>query len=159
MEHAARHHIREHLDEDPSYYGKLSKRIDEILERLEDRWDQIALEFEELIAEINAGRTDEDDTGLDPITELPFHGMMVEKVNSSVSDASEQLITLTRQLVADVCRIISTVGFWDNATKQDELRKAVKRRLDRSELFDFNSLDELSVELVDLAKANQQRLA
>ncbi|MCY3911271.1 MAG: HsdR family type I site-specific deoxyribonuclease [bacterium] len=159
MEHAARHHIREHLDEDPSYYGKLSKRIDEILERLEDRWDQIALEFEELIAEINAGRTDEDDTGLDPITELPFHGMMVEKVNSSESDASEQLITLTRQLVADVRRIISTVGFWDNATKQDELRKAVKRRLDRSELFDFNSLDELAVELVDLAKANQQRLA
>lgn len=159
MEHAARHHIREHLDEDPAYYGKLSKRIDEILERLEDRWDQIALEFEELIAEINAGRTDEDNTGLDPTTELPFHGMMVEEVTSSASDASEQLITLTRKLVADVRRIISTVGFWDNATKQDELRKAVKRRLDRSELFDFNSLDELAVELVDLAKANQQRLA
>ena len=159
MEHAARHHIREHLDEDPAYYGKLSKRIDEILERLEDRWDQIALEFEELIAEINAGRTDEDDTGLDPTTELPFHGMMVEEVTSSASDVSEQLITLTRQLVADVRRIISTVGFWDNATKQDELRKAVKRQLDRSELFDFNSLDELAVELVDLAKANRQRLA
>ncbi|MYG94424.1 MAG: type I restriction endonuclease subunit R [Acidimicrobiia bacterium] len=159
MEHAARHHIREHLDEDPSYYGKLSKRIDEILERFEDRWDQMALEFEELIAESNAGRIDEDNTGLDPTIELPFHGMMVEKVNSSVSDASEQLITLTRQLVADVRRIISNVGFWDNATKQDELRKAVKRQLDGSELFEFNSLDELAVELVDLAKANQQRLA
>ncbi|WP_420433823.1 type I restriction endonuclease subunit R [Candidatus Poriferisocius sp.] len=159
MEHAARHHIREHLDEDPAYYGKLSKRIDEILERLEDRWDQIALEFEELIADINVGRTDEDNTGLDPTTELPFHGQMAEKVASSDPDASDQLIAQTREIVSDIRRTIKTVGFWDNPTKQDELRKAVKRKLDKSDLFDFKSLDELAVELVDLAKANQQRLA
>ena len=159
MEHAARHHIREHLDEDPAYYGKLSKRIDEILERLEDRWDQIALEFEELIAEINAGRADEEKTGLDPTTELPFHGQMAEKVASSDPDASEQLIAETREIVSDIRRTIKTVGFWDNPTKQDELRKAVKRKLDKSDLFDFKTLDELAVELVDLAKANQQRLA
>ena len=83
MEHAVRHHIREHLDEDPVYYGRLSQRIDEILERLEERWEQIALEFEELIADINAGRTDEDDTGLEPTTELPFHNQMAEKVAGS----------------------------------------------------------------------------
>ena len=159
MEHAARHHIRERLDEDPAYYGKLSKRIDEILERLEDRWDQIALEFEELIAEVNVGRTDEDNTGLDPTTELPFHGQMAEKVASSDPDASEQLIAETREIVADIRGTIKTVGFWDNPTKQDELRKAVKRKLDKSDLFDFKTLDELAVELVDLAKANQQRLA
>ena len=159
MEHAARHHIRERLDEDPAHYGKLSKRIDEILERLEDRWDQIALEFEEMIAEINAGRTDEDNTGLDPTTELPFHGQMAEKVASSDSDASEQLIAETREIVSDIRRTIKTVGFWDNPTKQDELRKTVKRKLDKSDLFDFKTLDELAVELVDLAKANQQRLA
>ena len=46
MEHAVRHHIRTHVDEDPVYYGKLSERIDEILDRLEERWDQIALELE-----------------------------------------------------------------------------------------------------------------
>ena len=45
MEHAIRHHIRENLDEDPAYYGRLSERVDEILDRLEDRWEQIALEL------------------------------------------------------------------------------------------------------------------
>ena len=158
MEHALRHHIREHIDEDPAYYGKLSDRIDDILDRLEDRWDQIALEFEDLITDVNDGPTDEDNTGLDPTTELPFHNQMVEKVATSQPDANEQLITLTTSLVNEIRRIIGVIGFWDNATKQDDLRKAIKRFLDDSGLFEWDSLDELSVELVALAKANQRRL-
>ena len=158
MEHALRHHIREHIDEDPSYYSKLSKRTDEILSRLEERWDQIALEFEDLISDIKRGPTDEDQTGLDPTTELPFYNQMVDKVASSAPDTNDKLIALSQSLVAEIRRIISTVGFWDNATKQDELRKAIKLSLDDSDLFTLKSLDELSVELRDLTKANQQRL-
>ena len=90
MEHAVRHHIREHLHEDPAYYERLSQRIDDILDRLQERWEQMALEFEELIADIKAGRTDEDNTGLDPATELPFHSQMANEVTSSSPDAPDQ---------------------------------------------------------------------
>ena len=55
MEHAMRFHIREHLDEDPAYYRKLSERIDEILENFKERWEQIAFEFQEMVEEIIAG--------------------------------------------------------------------------------------------------------
>jgi len=157
MEHAIRHHVREHVDEDPAYYGRLSQRVDEILDKLEDRWEQIAL-FEEIISEINAGRIDEHDTGLDPTTELPFHGLMAERVASSDGAAADGLTALTRLLVDDVRRQIAVVGFWENGTKQDELRKAVKRKLDDSNLFAYDDLDELAVDLVALAKANRQRL-
>ena len=158
MEHAARHHIREHLHEDPAYYDKLSQRIDDILDRLKDRWEQMALEFEELIADIKAGRTDEDHTGLDPATELPFHSQMASEVASSSPEAPDQLIDFTSELVAEIRRVIRVVGFWDNATKQDELRKTIKRRLDDSELFNYDDIDEVAVQLVALAKANQHRL-
>ena len=158
MEHAMRFHIREHLDEDPVYYQKLSKRIDEILDRLKERWDQIAFEFQELIDEVNAGRIDEDQTGLDPSTELPFHSVMAERVASSDTGAAEALVELTRELVDRVRGIIGVVGFWDNATRQDDLRKSIKQTLDASDLFAYDSLDELAVELVALAKANQHRL-
>lgn len=157
MEHALRHHIREHLDEDPAYYERLSQRVDEIIDKLENRWQQIAL-FEEIISEINAGRADEQDTGLDPTTELPFHGVMAERVASSDGAAADGLTTLTRLVVADVRRQIAVVGFWENTTKQDELRKNIKRSLDDSNLFAYDDLDELAVELVALAKANQRRL-
>ena len=159
MEHALRYHVREHADQDPVYYGKLSDRIDEILDRLEERWDQIALEFEEMIDEINEGRADEHGTGLDPATELPFHDQMAEQVASSAPDSSGRLIALTRGLVARIRGIIGAVGFWDNAHKQDELRKEIKRTLDDSELFVYEALDELAVECVALAKANQHRLS
>ena len=119
---------------------------------------QIAFELGELIDEINAGRTDEDHTGLDPATELPFHNQMAEKLATSESDASMRLVDLTRHLVGRIRQIIGVVGFWDNAHKQDELRKAIKRTLDDSDLFNFESLDESSAELVALAKANQHRL-
>ena len=158
MEHAARYHVRTHLDEDPVYYARLSERIDEILDRLEERWDQIAFELGELIEEINAGRTDEEETGLDPATELPFHNQMAEKLATSESDASSRLVDLTRHLVGRIRQIIGVVGFWDNANKQDELRKAIKRTLDDSDLFDYPSLDQLAPDLVALAKANQHRL-
>lgn len=157
MEHAIRHHIREHIDEDPAYYGKLSQRVDEILEQLEDRWAQISL-FEDIVREINAGRQDVEQTGLDPTTELPFHGLMAEHVASSETDAAERLVTLTGSLVGDIRRQIAVVGFWENSTKQDELRKSVKRTLDDSNLFAYDDLDELAVDLVALSKANQQRL-
>ncbi|MAT05934.1 MAG: restriction endonuclease subunit R [Acidimicrobiaceae bacterium] len=157
MEHAIRHHIREHLDEDPAYYKRLSQRVDEILDKLEDRWEQIAL-FEEIIGEISAGRIDDQHTGLDPATELPFHGVMAERVASSDGAAADALTELTRSLVIDVRGQIAVVGFWENSTKQDELRKAVKRRLDDSNLFAYDDLDELAVDLVALAKANRERL-
>ena len=159
MEHAVRHHIRTHVDEDPAYYRKLSERIDEILDRLEDRWDQIAFELEGMIDEISTGRTDEEETGLDPATELPFYSQLVEKVTSSASETNERLIKLTVELVAKIRQIIGVVGFWDNAIKQDDLRKVIKLTLDESDLFTLSSLDELAVELVALAKANQHRLS
>ena len=158
MEHAVRFHIREHLDEDPVYYEKLSKRVDEILDRLKERWEQIALEFQELVEEVKAGRTDEDNTGLDPATELPFHNLMAERVASSEPDTADRLIKRTSELVAEIRRMIGVVGFWDNATKQDDLRKSIKQSLDDGDLFNYDDLDELAVELVALAKANQHRL-
>jgi type I restriction enzyme R subunit len=158
MEHAIRHHIRQRADKDPIYYERLSERVDEILDRLEDRWEQIALEFEALIAEVNAGRTDADDTGLDPVTELPFHSLFADRAASSRTDAADLLIGTTRIVLDGVRRQIRVVGFWENPIKQDELRRSVKRWLDDSDLFEWSQLDELAVEVVALAKANRERL-
>ena len=83
---------------------------------------------------------------------------MAERVSSSAPGAARQLIALTGELVAEIREIIRVVGFWDNPTKQDDLRKRVKQSLDASDLFTYEHLDELSVQLVDLARANQHRL-
>ena len=43
MEHAIRHHIKKKLDEAPVHYQKLSERVEEILNKFGDSWEQLAL--------------------------------------------------------------------------------------------------------------------
>jgi type I restriction enzyme, R subunit len=158
MEHALRHHIRQHIDEDPTHFTKLSEKLGEIIERLKDNFEQMVLEFSALIESEKQGRTDPHNTGLSAV-ELPFHGLLAEAVTTSDPSAGTQLVSLTGALVASIRGDVSVVGFWENSTKQDELRKSVKRQLDDSDLFEFGALDKLAADVVDVAKANQRRLA
>lgn len=163
MEHALRHHIREHLDEDPAYYERFSERVREILDRLDGRWDQLVLALEPLTAEATAGRQDDDETGLDPMVELPFFHLLsrfadVGGVVSTVRPGIP-MVRVTLDMLEELRRQTSIAGFWDNQTKQDDVRRRMKRRLDDSDLFEFGRLDQLAVELMDLAHTHRHRLA
>ncbi len=68
MEHAIRHHIRKHLDQDPVHYTKLSERLEEILRQFGENWDQLALALKDFVEEVEAGRQ-EAPAGLDPQTQ------------------------------------------------------------------------------------------
>ena len=75
MEHAIRYHLREHWDEDPEHYARLSERLEEIIEELGEQWEQLALALGDLLPEVRAGRQ-ADDSGLDPVTEAPFYDLL-----------------------------------------------------------------------------------
>ena len=47
MEHAARYHLTVHFNEDPAYYKKLSERLEEILSRFKDNWDELIAALKE----------------------------------------------------------------------------------------------------------------
>lgn len=157
MEHAARHHIRTHLDEDPARYQKLSERLDEILERLGEHWEQLVLELEGFVTELIAP-PDDDGTGLDPATEGPFHGILAQSLPDADPAQVAELITLTREIVAHARVEIVTVGFWSNAFRQDELRKWIKLHLDHADLWSLATCDALAAQLVELARTNHARL-
>jgi type I restriction enzyme R subunit len=160
MEHAARHHIRQHADEDPVHYGKLSERLQEILETYGDNWEQLALALATFVGEVEKGRK-ADDTGLDPQTEAPFFAVLKEERQKhqavGASDA-KWLTGLTVQLVATIRGEIGVVGFWKNAHAQDVLRGAVFTFLDDHEIVPFDSADAVADRLLELAKANHARL-
>jgi hypothetical protein len=64
-------------------------------------------------------------------------------------------------LIKDDVRL---VGFWDNAHKREQLRRAIIHRLDEtrledgSDLFDYEWLRPLADRLMELAKHNHRRL-
>jgi type I restriction enzyme R subunit len=162
MEHAIRHHIKKKLDEDPVYYQKLSERLEEILKKFEERWEQLALALADFTKEVGKGRQKDDETGLDPVLYAPFYDLLKEEREEEApvrgADA-KRLADLTVQMVEQIVRDgVSVVGFWRNATRQEELRAQLFMFLDDNEIVDFERCDAVADRLMELTKANHGKL-
>jgi len=161
MEHAARHHIRVHLDEDPVYYESLSEKLEGILGDLHDRWDELVAALKQFTAEVKEGRRG-DETGLDPKSELPFLDILVkESANGSAPtpEALARYAELTVELVQHLRQEVRNVDFWRNAHAQNVLRSWIVRDfLDEHDLVPFERQQAVADQLVELAKALHTRL-
>jgi type I restriction enzyme R subunit len=167
MEHAIRYHLREHWDEDPEHYARLSERLEEIIEELGEQWQQLALALSGLLPDVRAGRQS-DDSGLNPVTEAPFYDLLKRELADEGKAISISMETLLRELTVDVVTHIkaeiSLVGFWHNAYAQNTMRAWMATRLaepmiDGEDLFDFTRTPLVADRLVELARANHARLA
>ncbi len=166
MEHAIRHHLREHLDSDPEHYRRLSERLEEILAELGEQWEQLALALADFLPEARADRAT-DDIGLTP-AELPFYDLLRRGRADEGKDVSgvvaELLRELTVFLVDHIRSEITRVGFWQNAHARNALHGWIATRLadpmiDGEDLFDFERTAALADRLVELARANHATLA
>jgi type I restriction enzyme R subunit len=86
MEHAIRAHIREHIDQDPVAYRKLSERLKELLDKLGEQWDELVSALSAMTNEIREGHVAQDDR----LPELPEHyGPFLRLIaDAAVGDAS-----------------------------------------------------------------------
>jgi len=108
--------------------------------------------------EVRRGRP-QDATGLDPKTQAPFLGVLVEAADQSVSpERLQQLAALTVELVAHVQQEIRTVDFWRNLPAQNVLRSWLVTFLDDHDAVPYAQLRPTADRLIDLAKALHTRL-
>jgi type I restriction enzyme R subunit len=161
MEHAARHHIRVHFEEDPVYFETLSERLEGILHDFEDRWNDLVDALKKFTDEVRAGRRG-DETGLDPKTELPFLDLLLQEAANGQPVPKEQVARcaeLTVELVQHLRQEVQLVDFWRNAYAQNVLRKWVAVDfLDANDLVPFHRQEAVADRLVELAKALHVRL-
>ncbi len=162
MEHALRHQIRKKLQEDPVFYQKLSERLEEILERFDQDWQQQVLALADLVEEAKRGRGQDDrGLGLDPRLHMPFLDLL-ERERAKERPVPEAdlrwLAGITPQLVDLLSQAVSVVDFWKNATRQEELRGQIFEYLDGHEIVDLDRADAVADLVLELAKANHSRL-
>jgi type I restriction enzyme R subunit len=167
MEHAIRHHISEHIDADPAHYQRLSEHLEQILAELKEQWEQLVLALADFLPQVTAGRTEATD-GLDPHTEAPFQDLLVQILADHHRPLTPERAGPLRQATVDVVHLIKAdvrlIGFWDNAHKREQLRRAVIHRLDETrledgtDLFDYDWLRPTADRLLELAKHNHHRL-
>ena len=161
MDHALRYHIRKHLNEDPTYYEKLSERLKEILQLFEGRWDELAGALEDLVRQAKQGRTRDDRTGLDPETQAPFFDLIRQEALGEAEldgEALDALCALTVGVVDHVQQQINIVGFWSKPQTRDALRSWIFMTLDDADAIPFERLDPVADKLMELARANHHRL-
>jgi type I restriction enzyme, R subunit len=160
MEHAIRYHIREHMEEDPVHYQKLSERLEEILRAHGEGWEQLTLALKAFLPEVEGGRQ-RDESGLDPGTEAPFFAVLKEEREKEGPVGEEEvrkLRELTVRLVALLREELKLVGFWKNPQRQAEVRGKVFMLLDEAEVVDFDRVDAVADRVMELARHNHGRL-
>ena len=158
MEHALRHHIRKHYDEDPVHYEKLSDRLATILAELKDRWGDLVEGLRPVVAAAAKGR-EADDSGLDPETQSPFYDVLSQITKPLGVSEKRRLRQTTIDVVDRVRGEIKIAGFWKKSEARNVLANEIVQMLDDTNLFpSYDALPEVAEKLMDLAKANDAKL-
>lgn len=158
MEHAAKYHIEKHFNEDPAYYKKLSERLKAILDAFRDNWDALAEELRKFIRETRQGRK-EDRAGLDPRTQAPFLGILIEEYGKEPDETKmKQFCEAVIDMVDHVRQEIVMVDFWRSGPAQEILRTWIINEVDDLDLLPFAKQKKLADRFMELAKAIHTRL-
>jgi len=166
MEHALRYHIRKHLDEDPARYQRLSERLKEILDQYRDRWDEMVAALAGVLADAREGRRGEEQSrlavlGLDPALHGPFFDLIGAEVGADAADGEQQQLAVrdvTIEIVDHLAQEVSIVDFWSRVQAREDLRRWIVRTIDDANLLPFEKIQVVADRLMELAKANHQRL-
>jgi len=152
MEHAIRKHCKINEADDPVMYKRFSEKLEDILKKYNENWDQMLLELESLRGEIDEGRG-KDTTAGDPFTdliiELAFDGNCQANELTAIKKIVEQIL----ETMADK---IEGLNFWDRANMVDELEGKIQEIFILSEIPALEESFELvTVELLNLAKRRE----
>ena len=151
MEHAIRHHIRTHLDDDPVYYRNLSEKLAQILQRHGSNWDIIAQEFLNLAQQIRTDQTPENQTN---IRIRPFYNALIDTLESPTPEQQTQLQQFVTELVDFINQKTAIIDFWNQPAQREDLRKHIWQKLEDLSILPDSKLDALADQITQLAERN-----
>lgn len=159
MQHAIRHHIRIHMNEDPQFFRSMSEKLEDILQSLRDNWDELERVLRQFVRDVAERGRLESIEGLDPRTQAPFFGILKEAFEQQTGEdlpadhpRFAELVTLTVDLVEHIQQEISTVDFWRDGMGREQLESWVFNAVRRSRFFQRGSELEIATRLVELAR-------
>ena len=131
------------LDDDPEYYKSLSEKLESIIRKHEEKWDdlvQLLLEFRDTIEAEREVRAEE--LGLSE-TEFAFHGILLAEIKKGQgvdlldTKTESKVKTVVQQLVLMMDEATQIVGFFQKWDEQKKVRRNIKRAILRE--FDEES--------------------
>ena len=135
VEHAIKHHIDVNLEEDPEYYKSLSAKLEALIEKHQEHWDelvQLLLNFRDDIETDH--RKNADELGLSDV-EYAFHNILAAEITRITDDESideathDEVIGVTKNLVTMLDEATAIVDFFKKSDEIKNVRKQIKRTL------------------------------
>ena len=146
IEFKVRQFININMPKDPELYQRLSEKLEEVLEAFRNNWEQLRIELEEIRQEVIAGRTNENNYGLDPVKEKPFLALLKTEIfgsDKTFDDLNEEQLKILTDLAIDILSRLKTdtvkVGFWQDEVLKAELRThIINDKLNQKEVRQLN---------------------
>lgn len=153
MEHAIRKHCKVNESEDPVLYKRFSEKLEEVLKKYNDNWDQMLLELESLRTEIAKGRGEQAGSGdpfFDLISEIAFSGVCPKSLRAAVSE-------VTAQIMGVLADKIEGLNFWERPKMVAELEGKVQEVLILSGINELDThLGQITTDILDLARHREE---
>ncbi|WP_354697578.1 hypothetical protein DSM112329_03213 [Paraconexibacter sp. AEG42_29] len=155
MEHAIRDYLTVLEDKHPARAIALSERLEEIIEKLADRWDEL---LDALVDLKDAATTSPSSTvpGLSAV-ERPFYELIVLRASLDGTAIDPKIIEATQKATALIRSEIAAVDFWRSETLRDGLRNKLVQLLD-GYIDDFTTVQQLGDDMRDLAHRLHEEL-
>jgi type I restriction enzyme, R subunit len=155
MEHAARHHIEVNFGKDPHRYTQLSRRLEEILRKYAEDWEQQARELARLVADMRADRSADDDP-LSPVERSLYGVLLGETAQDGVVDdeADAKLCRIATDVYGIAAEVTHRRDFWRRPVDQQGFRDEIARRLIGHDIA-IDRAGSLADQLVDVIRHNR----
>ena len=130
MEHAIRKHCTIHFDEDPAFFKRMSEKLDTLIAKHGEDWKALAERYEELRAEIRAGRGATN--AEQPAEVAVFRDNLFDLIGDGATLSIEDVATLdalAARLVSIIREAIVIVDFWRKPDQMRRLRASIDTEL------------------------------
>ena len=158
IKHATRQHINERWDDDPEYYQTLSRRLEEIIQKYEGKWQELVHQLLLFRDGMERERTQQaNDLDLSE-TEFAFHGVLMAEITKAAGDGSmdekthQQVLELAKELVGEFEEATQIVGFFEKWDEVARIKRKIKRAILDQPFGDKALVDAVTQRFMDLGK-------
>ncbi|MCG8314207.1 MAG: HsdR family type I site-specific deoxyribonuclease [Pseudomonadales bacterium] len=152
MEHAIRKHCKVNEADDPILYQRFSEKLEQVLQKYNDSWDQMLLALEGLREEIDRGRGENASSG------DPFYDLILSIAFDGECDAEDavQVGKVVEDVLDTLADTIDTLNFWDRPAQVTTLEGKLNKIfiLSKHKALIANKA-QLTTEVMDLARRRE----
>jgi len=153
IENAIKHHIKINIEDDPEYYKNLSERLEDIIQKYGDKWEELVQMLLNFRGNIETDHQQQAvDLGLSP-TELSFYNILVSELGGkdALGDSTEsQVKEVVQSLVKMLDEATQIVDFFSKWDEQKRVKRDIKRKVIQN--FDESLVAPITERFMDLAE-------